>query len=50
VSLVTGRAKIGFYLPKDTRDKIYRRLAEYDAESIPKRSLKTKTPDARHAP
>jgi hypothetical protein len=28
---------VGYYLPKATREEIYRRLAEYDANNIPKR-------------
>jgi hypothetical protein len=49
ISIKNARG-IGYYLRKEVRASIYQHLAQYDANNTPKRSLKTKTLDARHAP
>jgi hypothetical protein len=36
---IRNARKIGYYLPKDARDKIYKQLAKHDANDIAKRPL-----------
>jgi hypothetical protein len=47
ISIKNARG-IGYYLRKEVREEIHRRLAQHDAESIPKRQPKAETPNASH--